>query len=47
MVVIHFIAYSALEFLIIYANILAQLTLIFSGQIFFFEDAGGKQGLIN
>lgn len=47
MAAIHFIAYSAVEFLIIYANILAQPTLIFSGQIFCFEDASGKQGLIN
>lgn len=40
MVAIHFIAYSAVEFLIIYANIVAQMTLIFSGQIFCYEDAG-------
>lgn len=47
MVAIHFIAYSAVEFLIIDVNVLAQLTLIFSGQILCYEDASGKQGLIN
>lgn len=43
MVAIHFIAYSAVEFLIIYANMVAQMTLIFSGQIFCYEDAGGNK----
>jgi hypothetical protein len=33
-VVIHFIACSAVEFLIIYVNVLEQPALIFSGQIF-------------
>lgn len=47
MVAIHRIAYSAVEFLIIYVNILKQLTLIFSNQIFCYEDGSGKQGLIN
>lgn len=47
MVAMHFIAYSAVQFLIIYVNISAQLTLICNGQIFRYEDAGGKQGLIN
>lgn len=43
MVAIHFIAYSAVEFLIIYANILAQMTLVFRSQIFCYEDAGGNK----
>lgn len=43
MVAIHFIAYSAVEFLIIYANMVAQMTLIFSGQIFCYEGAGGNK----
>lgn len=47
MVATRFIAYSAVEFLIIYVNILAQLTLVFRGQIFYYEEASGKQGLIN
>lgn len=42
MVVIHFIARTAVEFLIIYVNILAQLTLIFSGQIVTKMPVGNK-----
>lgn len=47
MVTIHFIACSAVVFLIIYVNILAQLALLVSGQIFCYKEASGKQGLIN
>ena len=47
MMAIHCIAYSAVEFLIIYLNILKQLTPIFRNQIFCYEDGSGKQGLIN
>lgn len=47
LVAIDFIACSAVEFLIIYVNILAQLTLVFGGQIFCYEDASKKQGLIS